>query len=152
MKIIVQRVLKASVTIENKVHSSIENGILALVGISEEDNNETIDWVANKLVNLRIFNDENSKMNLSLKDVDGELLLIPNFTLYGELKKGFRPNFMASAKPEISKPIFNKTIENLKIKLPNKVESGIFGADMKVELINDGPVTVIIEKWIKNIY
>ncbi len=146
MKIIVQKVLKASVTIDNKVHSSIGNGILALVGISDQENEDTIEWVANKLVNLRIFNDENSKMNLSLKDVDGELLLIPNFTLYGELKKGFRPNFMASAKPDISEPIFNKTVENLKNKLPDNVKTGIFGADMKVELINDGPVTVIIEK------
>jgi len=146
MKVIVQRVLKASVKIDSKIYSSIENGILALIGITDQDNEHTIEWVSNKLVNLRIFNDENSKMNLSLKDTDGELLLIPNFTLYGELKKGFRPNFMASAKPGISEPIFNNTVENLKIKLPNKVKTGIFGADMKVELINDGPVTVIIEK------
>ena len=146
MKIIVQRVITASVNINGKLHSEIQNGLLALVGISDNDNTETIDWIANKLVNLRVFNDANGKMNLSVKDINGEILLIPNFTIYGDTKKGYRPSFVSSAKPDISKPIYNEIVNKISSLLPKRVGSGVFGADMKVNLINDGPVTIIIEK------
>ena len=146
MKIIVQRVITASVNINGKLHSEIQNGLLALVGISDDDNTETIDWIANKLVNLRVFNDADGKMNLSVKDINGEILLIPNFTIYGDTKKGYRPSFVSSAKPDISKPIYNEIVNKISSLLPKRVGSGVFGADMKVNLINDGPVTIIIEK------
>lgn len=146
MKIIVQRVITASVNINGKLHSEIQNGLLALVGISDNDNTETIDWIANKLVNLRVFNDADGKMNLSVKDINGEILLIPNFTIYGDTKKGYRPSFVSSAKPDISKPIYNEIVNKISSLLPKRVGSGVFGADMKVNLINDGPVTIIIEK------
>lgn len=146
MKIIVQRVLSASVNINGKLYSEIQNGLLALVGISNDDNNSTIEWVANKLVNLRVFNDADGKMNLSVKDINGEILLIPNFTIYGDTKKGYRPSFVSSAKPDISKPIYNEIVNKISSLLPKRVGSGVFGADMKVNLINDGPVTIIIEK------
>jgi D-tyrosyl-tRNA(Tyr) deacylase len=146
MKIIVQRVITASVNINGKLHSEIQNGLLALVGISDDDNTETIDWITNKLVNLRVFNDADGKMNLSVKDINGEILLIPNFTIYGDTKKGYRPSFVSSAKPDISKPIYNEIVNKISSLLPKRVGSGVFGADMKVNLINDGPVTIIIEK------
>ncbi|MFN3194863.1 MAG: D-aminoacyl-tRNA deacylase [Chlorobiota bacterium] len=146
MKIIVQRVLSASVEIDGNIHKNIKNGLLALVGISNQDNEETLEWIANKLVNLRIFNDKDDRMNLSVKDINGEILIVPNFTIYGNTKKGFRPSFINSAKPDISKPIFTDLVNKLCSIYPNKVGSGVFGADMKVNLINDGPVTIVIEK------
>jgi D-tyrosyl-tRNA(Tyr) deacylase len=146
MKIVVQRVLSASVEIDNNLHSSIDNGLLVLIGISNTDDEETVEWVSNKLINLRIFNDDDGKMNKSILDIEGEILLVPNFTIYGDVKKGYRPNFMSSAKPNISAPLFNSLIEKLKDLYPSKIQCGIFGADMKVKLTNDGPVTIIIEK------
>ena len=146
MKLVVQRVISASVNINGKLYSEIQNGLLALVGIQDDESESTIDWVANKLVNLRIFNDEDGRMNLSVKDINGEILLIPNFTIYGDTKKGYRPSFINSAKPDISKPIYDELVNKISSFIPNRVGSGVFGADMKVNLINDGPVTIIIEK------
>lgn len=145
MKAVVQRVSYASVSVNGEVKSKIEHGIVVLVGISETDNSETIRWIANKLVNLRIFPDENEKMNLSVKDIDGRILLIPNFTVYGDIRNGFRPSYSKSAAPDISEPLFNELL-NVLNNIYHKVESGIFGAMMEVALLNNGPVTIIIEK------
>jgi len=146
MKIIIQRVEKCLVKIENKIHSEIGKGLLVLVGIKDRDDFNKIDWIINKIINLRIFNDSNGKMNLSVKDIDGEIMIVSNFTLYADASKGFRPSFINAAIPEIAIPIYDKLIENLKTVLPNKVQTGVFGADMKINLINDGPVTIEISK------
>lgn len=145
MKAVVQRVSYASVRIAGKIHGTIEQGIVVLMGITDSDNSETIRWMVNKLINLRIFADENDKMNLSVKDIDGGILLIPNFTVYGDIRNGFRPSYSKSASPEIAEPLFDELLNLLKSFYP-KVSSGIFGAMMEVELLNNGPVTVIIEK------
>jgi len=145
MKAVVQRVSYASVSVNGEVKGKIERGIVVLVGISETDNSKTIRWIANKLVNLRIFPDENEKMNLSVKDIDGWILLIPNFTVYGDIRNGFRPSYSKSAVPDLSEPLFNELL-NVLNNIYHKVESGIFGAMMEVALLNNGPVTIIIEK------
>lgn len=145
MKIIIQRVSEASVTIENKIYGEIENGLMLLIGIEDSDNSSDIEWSIRKIINMRIFNDEHSKMNLSLLDVGGDILIISQFTLHASTKKGNRPSYIKAAKPEIAIPIyeaFKKEIEN---QLNKPIQSGIFGADMKVRLINDGPVTIILD-------
>lgn len=145
MKLVVQRVKKASVTVDDNVIGKINEGFLVLIGIGNDDNKEKADYLVKKLINLRIFTDENGKMNLSLQDINGELLLISQFTLYAECKKsGNRPSFSDAAKPDISKPLYDYFVEECR-KTGLKVETGEFGADMKVELLNDGPVTIIIE-------
>lgn len=146
MRAVVQRVSSANVEIEGRQKSSIGKGMLVLLAVSESDNEETMKWMCNKLVNLRIFPDTEGKMNLSVLDTGGSIMLISNFTLYGELKKGFRPNFMKAGRPEISEPLYNKTVELLRGNYNVNVETGEFGAMMNIGLVNDGPVTIIIEK------
>lgn len=147
MRAFIQRVSEASVTVsENNYHQSINKGMVILLGIKDDDKIEDIDFVADKCCNLRIFEDENEKMNLSIKDVDGEILIISQFTLYGETKKGNRPNFTAAAKPEMANMFYEKFIDRVKLNLGGeKVKVGIFGAMMLVKIFNDGPVSVMVE-------
>lgn len=144
MKFIIQRVSNAHVNVDNKVVGKINKGFLVLIGVTHEDTKETADLLVKKLLNLRVFQDENDKMNLALKDVNGELLLVSQFTLYADCKKGNRPSFVDAAKPEYAKELYEYIIEKCK-KEDYKVQTGIFGADMKVELLNDGPVTIILD-------
>jgi D-tyrosyl-tRNA(Tyr) deacylase len=145
MKAIIQRVTQASVTIDHVVKSSINAGLLVLLGIEEADSQEDINWLSAKIINLRIFNDSNGIMNVSLKDVNGDLLLISQFTLYASTKKGNRPSYIKAAKPEIAVPLYEKMIAQLQLDLQKTIYTGEFGADMKVNLLNDGPVTIIID-------
>jgi D-tyrosyl-tRNA(Tyr) deacylase len=145
MKIVIQRVSEASVTIDGKVNGAIGKGLMILVGIENEDNEEDIQWLCQKIVQLRIFNDENGVMNLSLLDVDGDILLISQFTLHASTKKGNRPSYIKAAKPEISIPIYEKMILKLTEFTNKRIQTGIFGEDMKVALVNDGPVTILID-------
>ncbi len=145
MKIVIQRVSQASVQVDNKIVSAIKHGLLILLGITEDDTKEDIEWLCKKIVNLRIFNDDHGIMNWSLKDIEGEVLVISQFTLMANTKKGNRPSYIKAAKPEIAIPIYQDFIETLKQTLGKKVGTGIFGADMKVTLLNDGPVTIIID-------
>lgn len=145
MKVVIQRVSKASVTIANEKVAVIGNGLLVLLGIVNEDTKEDIDWLCNKIVNLRIFGDENGVMNTSLKDINGEIIVVSQFTLHALTKKGNRPSYIKAAKPDVAIPLYKlfvKTLENL---LGKPVQTGKFGAMMQVELINDGPVTIIID-------
>ena len=145
MKIIVQRVSKASVSIDNKVKASIRNGLLLLVGVEEIDTLEDASWLSAKIANLRIFNDENGVMNLSIKNIDGEVLSISQFTLHAKTKKGNRPSYIKAAKPEMAIPLYDKFNELLADEIGKGVKTGEFGAQMEVELLNDGPVTIIID-------
>ncbi len=145
MKIIVQRVTKASVKVDNTIIGEIAEGLLVLVGFNSNDNKQNVDWMCNKLLGLRIFQDENEKMNLSVSDINGGLLIISNFTLYGDAQKGFRPSFIEAARPELAEPLYNYMIETLQ-KSGLNIQSGKFGAMMDIELINSGPVTISIEK------
>jgi D-tyrosyl-tRNA(Tyr) deacylase len=145
MKIVVQRVSEASVTIEGEIISQIKKGLLILLGIEVEDNFEDIQWLTKKIVNLRIFNDDNGIMNNSLLDINGEAIIVSQFTLQASTKKGNRPSYLKAAKPEISIPLYKKFIIQMEQELGKKVGTGKFGADMKVSLINDGPVTLIID-------
>jgi D-aminoacyl-tRNA deacylase len=142
---VIQRVSEASVTINTEVKSRIGNGILVLVGIEDADGAEDIEWLASKIVNLRIFNDENGVMNVSVKDAGGDILLVSQFTLQASTKKGNRPSYIKAAKPEIAIPIYEKFIEAVAIQLGKTVFTGEFGADMKVSLVNDGPVTILVD-------
>lgn len=145
MKTVIQRVKYASVTIDEKIKSSIKDGLLILVGIEEEDSTEDIEWLSAKISNLRIFNDEQGVMNLSVKEINGEVLLISQFTLHASTKKGNRPSYIRAAKPEIAIPLYEKFIKQMELDLGKKIQTGTFGADMKVELLNDGPVTITID-------
>jgi len=142
---VIQRVAEASVKIEEKLKASISSGLLVLVGIEEADGTDDIEWLAGKIVNLRIFNDEQSVMNVSVKDAGGDILLVSQFTLHASTKKGNRPSYLKAAKPEISIPIYEKFIREVSAQLGKPVQTGEFGADMKVSLINDGPVTILID-------
>ena len=142
---VIQRVSQASVEIEDKINGQIGHGLLILLGIENTDGPEQIQWLGKKIVNLRIFNDRNGVMNLSLLDTQGELLVISQFTLQASTKKGNRPSYIKAAKPEVAIPIYEKFIEVLNNLCGKKVQTGIFGAYMKVELLNDGPVTIIID-------
>jgi D-tyrosyl-tRNA(Tyr) deacylase len=142
MRAVIQRVLQASVTIDGTIHSQINSGLLVLLGIENEDEPQDLEWLSTKIVNMRIFNDTNGVMNLSLKDVQGELLLISQFTLHASTKKGNRPSYIKAAKHEIAIPLYEKMIAQLSSELQKTIKTGIFGADMKVMLINDGPVTI----------
>lgn len=144
MRIVVQRVKYASVTIDGKVNGEINNGFLVLLGIKSTDSKQDVDYLVKKVINLRIFTDENDKMNLSLKDINGKLLIISQFTLYGDCKDGNRPSFIEAAKPDVAIPLYEYFVSECKKQIPI-VETGVFGADMKVELLNDGPVTIIID-------
>lgn len=145
MKVVIQRVLKSSVTIENKNVAEIQNGLLVLLGIEDADHQEDIDWLVSKIVNLRIFDDENGVMNWSVKDVNGDIIVVSQFTLHASTKKGNRPSYIKAAKPEIAIPLYENFAHKLENVLGKKVQTGEFGADMKVALINDGPVTIIID-------
>jgi len=145
MKIVLQRVKKASVSIDGKVKSRIEKGLVLLLGISSEDSEKDIDWLVKKVSQLRVFNDKNDKMNLSVQSVDGEILLISQFTLYANIKKGNRPSYIAAARPEIAIPLYELFIKKLELALKKPIQTGLFGADMQVSLINDGPVTIIMD-------
>lgn len=145
MRIIIQRVSEASVTVEQQVVGQIAQGMLVLVGIEDADTQEDIDWLVNKAVNLRIFNDAEGVMNTSLKDIQGEALLVSQFTLHASTKKGNRPSYIRAAKPDISIPMYEAFVKTFEQKLGKKVATGIFGADMKVRLLNDGPVTIMID-------
>ena len=145
MKVVIQRVSQASVTINGNIVGDINKGLLVLVGIEDADNHEDIDWLTSKIANLRIFGDENDVMNLSLKDIDGEMIIVSQFTLHALTKKGNRPSYIKAAKPEIAIPLYEKFIAKMETELGKKVQTGQFGADMKVALLNDGPVTIIID-------
>ena len=145
MKLVIQRVSKASVEVDNKVVGKIDQGFLVLCGIGQEDTKEQADYLAEKLCNLRVFTDENNKMNLSIKDISGELLVVSQFTLYADCRKGNRPSFVNAANPDKAEELYEYFMEKCR-KLVKKVEKGIFGADMKVSLLNNGPVTIILEK------
>jgi len=142
---VIQRVTEASVTIEGKKEGEIGTGLLILLGIEDSDASEDIDWLCNKIIKLRIFNDEQGVMNKSLQDVDGEILIISQFTLHSSTKKGNRPSYIKAAKPEIAIPLYKTFIKRLQVTLGKNIEAGVFGADMKVALLNDGPVTIIID-------
>ncbi|MCK6648361.1 MAG: D-aminoacyl-tRNA deacylase [Bacteroidia bacterium] len=145
MKAVIQRVSHASVTINGKKKSEINAGLLILLGIEDADTNEDIEWLSGKIVNLRIFGDENQVMNLSVKDVSGDIILVSQFTLHASTKKGNRPSYIKAAKPDIAIPIYHSMISQLEKELGKTIQTGEFGADMKVELLNDGPVTIIID-------
>lgn len=144
MRVVVQRVKHASVTINGTVNGKINNGFLVLLGVQSTDSEQEVDYLVKKVTNLRIFSDENDKMNLSLKDVNGELLIVSQFTLYANCKEGNRPSFVEAAKPDIAIPLYEYFVSECKKIIP-VVETGIFGADMKVDLLNDGPVTIIMD-------
>ena len=144
MRAVVQRVSSSSVTVDNEVVGKIDQGFNVLIGISKDDSEDDIKYIADKIINLRVFQDENDKMNLSLLDIKGEILLISQFTLYGDVRKGRRPNFMNALGGEEAEKLYKKLIETLK-NTGLKVEHGVFGADMKVEINNDGPVTILLD-------
>jgi D-tyrosyl-tRNA(Tyr) deacylase len=145
MKSVIQRVSSASVTIENKIVAQINQGLLILIGIEDADNQEDINWLTTKIANLRIFADENEVMNLSVKDIKGEIIVVSQFTLQAATKKGNRPSYIKAAKPEIAIPLYENFVSQMENEIGKKVQTGQFGADMKVALINDGPVTIIID-------
>jgi D-tyrosyl-tRNA(Tyr) deacylase len=145
MRVVIQRVTQASVKVENVIVGSITNGLLVLLGIEDTDTFEDIQWLSNKIVNLRIFNDEQGVMNKSLLDVRGEVLLISQFTLHASTKKGNRPSYIKASKPNIAIPLYEQMIAQLEKDVQKNIQTGIFGADMKVSLLNDGPVTIVID-------
>lgn len=142
MKALIQRVSQASVTVSGAIHSSINRGLLVFIGIEDADTNEDILWLSSKIVQLRIFDDEQGVPNISLKDIQGDLLLISQFTLQASTKKGNRPSYIKASKGEVAKPLYEKMIQQLSEDLGKQVQTGVFGADMKVALVNDGPVTI----------
>lgn len=145
MRTVIQRVTKASVKVEGKLISSIGSGLLLLLGISDEDTTEDIDWLVRKVLNLRVFNDEDGVMNKSVIDIAGDIIVVSQFTLHASTKKGNRPSYIKAAKPEVATPIYEAFVKHMEKELGKNVGTGIFGADMKVELLNDGPVTIIID-------
>ena len=145
MKAVIQRVSSASVTIDSKIVAEIQKGLLVLVGIEDADTQEDANWLCQKIANLRIFGDENDVMNLSVRDVDGEIIVVSQFTLQASTKKGNRPSYIKASKPDVAIPIYEGFVQQLEKELGKKVQTGVFGADMKVSLLNDGPVTIIID-------
>jgi D-tyrosyl-tRNA(Tyr) deacylase len=145
VKAVIQRVLSSSVTIDSKIVAEIQKGLLILVGIEDSDNQEDIIWLTSKIINLRIFADENDVMNLSVNDIKGEIIVVSQFTLHASTKKGNRPSYIKASKPEIAIPLYESFVKQIETELGKKVQTGIFGADMKVSLVNDGPVTIIID-------
>lgn len=145
MRCVIQRVDSAAVIIENKIHGQIEKGFLVLLGIEQDDNQEDVDWLSKKIVGLRVFSDTKGLMNYSLNDINGDILLISQFTLFASTKKGNRPSFIKSARPEKAIPLYEKMILELEEQLFKKIKTGIFGADMLVKIENNGPVTIIID-------
>lgn len=145
MRAVIQRVSRASVTIDNKIHSQIGSGLLVLLGIEDADTIEDIEWLSGKIINLRIFNDDSGVMNISVKDVNGDILVVSQFTLQASTKKGNRPSYIKASKPDIAIPLYEKFLQQLSTDLGKQIYAGVFGADMKVELLNDGPVTIVID-------
>lgn len=145
MRAVIQRVIKANVTIDSKVYSQIDSGLLVLLGIEDADNDEDIEWLSSKIVNLRIFDDADGVMNESVKEKGGNILLVSQFTLHASTKKGNRPSYIKASKPEIAIPFYEKMKRKLSADLGNEIKTGVFAADMKVELLNDGPVTIVID-------
>jgi D-tyrosyl-tRNA(Tyr) deacylase len=144
MRAVIQRVSRANCSVDNKITGQIENGLLILIGIEQEDTIEDMKWMAQKFVNLRIFNDENGLMNKSIQDIAGNILFISQFTLFAQTKRGNRPSFIRAAKPEKAQPMYIEMADYLSTLLDKKIQLGIFGADMKIDLLNDGPVTIIM--------
>jgi len=145
LKVVIQRVTYASVTIETEIVANIQSGLLVLVGIEDEDFQEDINWLSQKIINLRIFGDENEVMNLSVKDIQGDIIIVSQFTLLASTKKGNRPSYIKASKPEIAVPLYEKFVQQMELELGKKIQTGKFGADMKVAFVNDGPVTIIID-------
>jgi D-tyrosyl-tRNA(Tyr) deacylase len=145
VKVVIQRVSQASVTIDSKIVAEIQKGLLVLVGIEDSDNQVDISWLTSKIINLRIFGDDNEVMNLSVKDIKGEIIVVSQFTLHASTKKGNRPSYIKASKPEIAIPLYESFVKQIETELGYKIQTGIFGADMKVSLINDGPVTIIMD-------
>lgn len=150
MKLVIQRVSGASVSIDHTTRSSIQQGLLVLIGIEDADTSEDADWLAQKTVNMRVFADQEGKMNLSLKEINGQLLLISQFTLHASTKKGNRPSFIRGARPEQAIPLYEHAIRQFSAELGRPVQTGEFGADMKVSLVNDGPVTILMDSKIRD--
>lgn len=149
MKIVIQRVSEAAVKINGEIRAKISKGLLVLAGIEDADNSEDIQWLSNKIVNMRLFDDESRVPNLCVKDVDGEILLISQFTLQASVKKGNRPSYIKAGKPEIAIPVYEELIKTLETDFGKPIATGIFGADMKVSLINDGPMTIVVDSKIR---
>ncbi len=149
MKAVIQRVKSSRVSINGNIHSEIQQGMLILLGIGHQDDITDIEWLCKKIVDMRIFDDENGVMNLNIKTIDGDCLVISQFTLFASTKKGNRPSYVRAAPPAVAEPLYEKFLKTLSILLGKKVKSGVFGADMKVELLNDGPVTILIDTKIK---
>ena len=145
MRVVIQRVAEASVTIDSQIVASIQKGLLVLVGIEDADNQEDIDWLTAKIAKIRIFGDENDVMNLSVQDIDGDIIVVSQFTLHAGTKKGNRPSYIKASKPEIAIPMYENFVRKLEQEIGKKVQTGQFGADMKVTLLNDGPVTILID-------
>jgi D-tyrosyl-tRNA(Tyr) deacylase len=150
LKIVIQRVSSATVTIDSKIVADIQKGLLVLVGIEDADLKEDTNWLCQKIANLRIFGDENDVMNLSVKEIDGEIIVVSQFTLQALTKKGNRPSYIKAAKPEVAIPLYEDFVQQLEKELGKKVQTGVFGADMKVALLNDGPVTILIDSKFRN--
>jgi D-aminoacyl-tRNA deacylase len=145
MRVVIQKVTEAKVKVDNEVISSIGKGLLILVGIEDNDTDEDIDWMVNKIIHLRIFNDEQGVMNYSIQEVSGEIIVVSQFTLHANTKKGNRPSYIRASKPDFAIPVYNKFVRKTEMTLGKKVGTGIFGAMMEVSLVNDGPVTIIID-------
>jgi D-tyrosyl-tRNA(Tyr) deacylase len=145
MKVVIQRVSEASVTVDGKKTADIKNGLLVLVGIEDADTQEDIDWLAGKIIKMRIFGDENDVMNCSVQDIDGDIIVVSQFTLHASTKKGNRPSYIKAAKPDFAIPMYENFVQTVEKEFGKKVQTGIFGADMKVNLLNDGPVTIVID-------
>jgi len=149
MRTVIQRVTKANVTIDGKIYSGIGKGLLVLLGIEDADGQEDIEWLSSKIVNLRIFDDENGVMNISVKDIDGEILVVSQFTLHASTKKGNRPSYIRASKHEIAIPLYEKMVRQLSADLGKEIKTGVFATMMQVELVNDGPVTIEIDTKVK---
>jgi len=145
MRVVLQRVSQASVTVDSKIVADIQKGLLVLVGIEDADIHEDIDWLVGKIIKMRIFGDENDVMNCSVQDIDGEIIVVSQFTLHASTKKGNRPSYIKASKPEFAIPMYENFVKSLEKDFGKKVQTGIFGADMKVSLLNDGPVTILID-------
>ncbi|MBJ2124033.1 D-aminoacyl-tRNA deacylase [Flavobacterium sp. IB48] len=145
MRVVVQRVSQASVTVDSQKTADIKKGLLVLVGIEDADTQEDIDWLAGKIIKMRIFGDENDVMNCSVQDIDGDIIVVSQFTLHASTKKGNRPSYIKASKPDFAIPIYEKFVQTIEKEFGKKVQTGIFGADMKVNLLNDGPVTIVMD-------
>jgi D-tyrosyl-tRNA(Tyr) deacylase len=150
LKVVIQRVSSASVSIDKKIVADIQKGLLVLVGMEDSDEQEDVNWLCQKIANLRIFGDANEVMNLSVKDIKGDIIVVSQFTLHALTKKGNRPSYIKASKPEIAIPLYENFVQQLENELGKKVQTGVFGADMKVALVNDGPVTIIIDSKNRN--